>query len=338
MSKAIENILNKIDNYNQTIIAIVGFMNFYKYDSNQEPVVLFQGRRLKPSGEEDPEFVTPDIGILLPDNTGVLGEVKHTFPKDKELWVNAFDQMLKYDDDLFGWPNEEGRVTNHDLVLLTHQTRARAVGNYYREKNNNSEIFFSKPFCIVEYNQVSERKDFFFFRIEEGKISDEIVNSKLQEGVPVPMAILIFNYAAVKLYDDKPEVPYLMYLIWNFVVLDKASELEQYRTLRKNQKLEIVIDIDEIVETLRFGYSFRLLNSEHAEMQPQIPKKVWVKEACQKFVEWNEAKWNDTEKSTLTFRAHKQYEDTLKHFINLYIGEGNIGQPTLFDLDETDHS
>ncbi len=335
MSEAADKIFNKIDNYNQTIVAIVGFMNFYKYDSENEPIVLFQGRRLKPSGDGDPEFVTPDIGILMSDSTGVLGEVKHTFPKNQELWVNAFDQLQKYDDDLSGWPNEEERVAIHDLVLLTHTSRSRTVGNYYREKKGNGDISFSRPFSIVEYNLISERKNFFFFRIEEGVLTDEHVNTKLQEGVPVPMSVLILNYAAVKLYDDKPEVPYLMFLIWNLVVLEKASELEQYRSLRKNQKLDLALSVDEIVETLRLGYSFRLLNSEFADMQPQVPKKVWVKEACQKFVEWNEATWNENDKSTLTFRAHKKYENTLKHFVDTYVGEGNLDQPTLFDVDES---
>ena len=332
MSEGVNKILNKIDNYNQTIIAIVGFMNFYKYDSSQDPIVLFQGRRLKPPGDDEPDFVTPDIGIMMPDSTGVLGEVKHTFPKNKELWIDAFDQITKYDDDLSGWPNVEKKVTAHDLVLLTHQTRGRAVGNFYREKVRTEDISYARPFSIVEYSHVSERENFFFFRIEEGAISDEQVNAKLQEGVSVPMTILISKYAAVKLYDDKPEVPYLMHLIWN-LILENASELEQYRRLRKNQKLEVSISVDEIVETLRLGYSFRLLNSEYADMQPQIPKKSWVKEACQKFVEWKEATWSDTERSSLTFKAHKQYEDTLRHFISLYVSEGNIDQPTLFDTD-----
>ena len=338
MSKAAEDIQNRIDNYFQTIIAIVGFMNFYKFDSDQDPILLFQGRRLKPSGNgsDEPDFVTPDIGIMLPNSTGVLGEVKHTFPKDKKFWIDAFNQVLKYDDDLTGWPNEKKIVSNHDLVLLTHTSRSRAVVNFYREKKEAGDISFNRPFSIVEYNLVSERKNYFFFRIEEGVISDEQVNAKLQEGVPVPMTVLLFNYAAVKLYDDKPEVPYLMYLIWNHVVLEKASELEQFRNLRKNQKIDVTLSIDEIVDTLRMGFSFRLLNSEYSDMQPHIPKKPWVKEACQKFIEWNEAKWNDTEKSTLTFKAHKQYKDTLKHFINAYVGEGNIGQATLFDLDEPD--
>ncbi len=333
MSEAIKSIENKIDNYNQTIIAIVGFMNFYSYDSKHEPVILFQGRRLQPSVSNSMEYVTPDIGILLPNKTGVLGEVKHSLPRDKNLWRDIFAQLLKYDDNLSGWPNSDNLVDSHDLVLLTHQSRARAVLHYFREKSGNDEIVFKRPFCIIEYNLTSERQDYFFFRIEEGILSDPDVNYKLQEGVPVPMVRLLQNYAAIKFYDDMPELPYLMHLIWVYIVMERASSFEQFSSLAKNQKLDVKLHIDEIVDILRTGYSFQLLNPKNSDRQPSIPKKTWIKEACHKFVQWGEAKWNDDLKSSITFHCHKKYDDTLKHFIKMYVGEGNLDQQTLFDDD-----
>jgi hypothetical protein len=48
-----EEINNKIDDYLQTIHAIVGFMNFYRYDNERREirsdVIVFQGRRFNPS-------------------------------------------------------------------------------------------------------------------------------------------------------------------------------------------------------------------------------------------------------------------------------------------------
>jgi hypothetical protein len=331
MSEVTKTIKNKIDNYEQTIIAIIGFMNFYRYDSDNKPVKLFQGRKLSPSKESDTEFLTPDIGILQPDNSGVLGEVKHCFPKEQEYWIKAFEQLMKYDDDLTGWPNTEGKVNNHDLVLLTHQTRARAVNNYYQEKVKTDEIHFSNPFCMVEYNRQSGNQEFYFFRIEEGFLTDQKINGKLQNGVAVPMSVFIQNYAAIKFYDDKPELPYLMFLIWVYVVLVKASENEKFKNLTKNQKLDIELSVDEIVEALRNGYSFQLINSDDTERQPQIPKKSWVKEACNKFVEWGEAEWNDSQKAMVKFHCNKKYNDTLNQFIELYAGESNNGQGNLFE-------
>jgi hypothetical protein len=331
MNEVIISLKNKIDNYEQTIIAIIGFMNFYRYDSDKKPVKLFQGRKLTPSKESESEFLTPDIGILQPDNNGILGEVKHCFPKEQEYWIKAFEQLLKYDDDLIGWPNDSEKVNSHDLVLLTHQSRSRAVSKYYQEKVKSVEISFSKPFCLIEYSRTSGNQEFFFFRIEEGSLSDKKIDSILQVGVSVPMRVFLQYYAALKFYDDKPELPYLMHLIWVYVVLVKASENEKFKSLTKSQKLDIELSVDEIVDVLRKGYSFQLINSGNADRQPLIPKKDWVKEACNKFVEWGEAKWNDDQNSLITIRFHKKYKDTLNHFIELYAGQSGNGQGTLFE-------
>lgn len=331
MSEVIKSIKDKIDNYEQTIIAIIGFMNFYRHDSDKVPVKLFQGRKLYPSEKGNVEFLTPDIGILQSDNNGILGEVKHCFPKEQEYWIKAFEQLMKYDDDLTGWPNSDGKVNGHDIVLLTHQSRARAVGNYYRGKIKTPEIKFSNPFCLVEYNRASGNQEFYFFRIEEGFLTDKKVNGKLQEGVSVPMSIFLQNYAGVKFYDDKPELPYLMFLIWVYVVLVKASENEKYKNLTKSQKLDIEFSIEEITDALRNGYSFQLINSEKAEGQPLIPKTNWVKEACLKLVEWGEAKWNDEQKTKITFHCNKKYSDALNQFIERYAGQSGDGQGTLFE-------
>jgi len=114
MSEATKSIKNKIDNYEQTIIAIIGFMNFYRFDSDKVPPKLFQGRKLSPKEESESEFLTPDIGILQSDNYGILGEVKHCFPKEQDYWIKAFEQIMKYDHDLVGWPNSDGKASNFD--------------------------------------------------------------------------------------------------------------------------------------------------------------------------------------------------------------------------------
>lgn len=331
MSQAIKEIKEKIDDYSQTIIAIVGFMNFYLYDSKQDPVITFQGRRLNPIESKDQEeYVTPDIGILLPDNLGLLGEVKHSFPKDKNLWNGIFDQILKYDQDFKWWPTKTETVSNHEVALLTHQSRARAVGNFYREKQITNEIEFNNQFTIVEYSRTSQGKEYFFFRIEEGKLNDVNVDELLQEGKLVPMDILLQQYAAIKIYDSKPEVPYLMNLIWTNIVLDRASDDERFISLAKNQKLDVKFTVEEIVTNLRENFSFLQLNHDNNNHQPLMPKTKWVKEACERFVSWKEAKWADDVKSTILFHAHKKYSDTLNSFIEKYVGEGNLDYPTLF--------
>ena len=85
-----EKLHNKIDDYKQTIQAMVGFLNFYRYDDEsrkmRDNIKIFQGRNLTPSLNKSTnengdkiDYVTPDLGILLASNNGVLGEVKKVF-------------------------------------------------------------------------------------------------------------------------------------------------------------------------------------------------------------------------------------------------------------------
>ena len=62
-------------------------------------MLVFQGRRLEPSSQkvmylngEKISRVTPDIVAFLPSKSGVLGEVKKSFPKNQERWIKTFEQ------------------------------------------------------------------------------------------------------------------------------------------------------------------------------------------------------------------------------------------------------
>src|SRR3972149_8100152 len=99
-----------IDDYVETIHAMIGFIIFYLYDKkstkDKDDVLIFQGRRLRTSQTKTINinntlsFVTPDIGILLPSKNGVIGEVKMSFPQNQDYWMDTFEQLIKYDDDL----------------------------------------------------------------------------------------------------------------------------------------------------------------------------------------------------------------------------------------------
>ncbi len=314
---------------------MVGFMNFYLYDKatrkNRPDVLLFQGGRLEPSGEKKidsngnkADFVTPDIGIFVSPGSGVIGEVKKSFPKNQAFWIETFRQLMSYDDDLVGWPCESKKVKAHDIVLLLHQTRAMAVLQFFKEKSDAKEIGFQRPFVVVQFNRSDERRPFFFFQKLQGNLSDSNINQELTNGVPVPMSIFVGIYSMVKLCDAPPPLPYLLQLIWTHVVLEMVSEKPQFRTLRKKQKLEVTLEIDKIVEILHDGFSFkRLCNG--MDRQPKSPKKEWVIEACEKLVEIDEAKWVDSQKAQLKV-YFQRYDDIQSHFVEACSQQSSRGE------------
>lgn len=315
-------IMSEIDNYSDSIFAIVGFMNFYRYDDDsrkiREDVLVFQGRRLTPSkpkkdNGEDVAYVTPDLGVLLPTNHGVLAEVKRSFPKDQKFWLGDFQQLMAYDDDLTGWPSKTQKVGNHDIVLLLHQTRAIAVNDYYEQ--NKAEIKFNRPFCIVEFNRDSEGQEFFFFRTVTGAVSKKSLADRLRLGVPVPMTIYLIQYSTIKLYDAAPPLPYLLELIWTHIVAFKVSNTPGYKMPAKNQKVKVEVTPDEICERLETNFSFHGLQQNHADgRQPKVVEKTWVREACAELVKFGDAKWTDNTKTALIVNFAKR-ENVLDYFV-----------------------
>lgn len=338
-----EEFHNKIDDYEQTIHAIVGFMNFYCYDGvskkKKEDVIIFQGRRLEPSPEkainyngEKISYVTPDIGVFLPSKNGTLAEVKKSFPIEQKYWMKTFKQLIAYDDDLTGWPSDDEKVNTHDIVLILHQTRAMAVRRFY-EKNKDSEIKFSRPFIIVQFNRADERKPYYFFQKTLGTLTEKSIDGRLDDGVSVPMEVFVKTYSTIKIYDSQPPIPYLIELIWINVVLPSASDDPKFERLRKNQKIDVVLKIDNIVEELHQGFSFRSLYGDNSERQPKIPKKEWIVNACEQLVKSDEASWMDSTKTEVKVFFRK-YADTLAHFIETCSGAEDSRQMKLFEDKE----
>ena len=336
---------NAIDDYEQTIHAIVGFINFYRYDDEtkkiKDNVLIFQGRRLVPSpnkainlkGEKIP-YVTPDIGILLPSKNGVLGEVKKSFPQEQELWFSTFEQLMSYDDDLTGWPSNDEKVISHDIILLLHQSRAVVVCEYYNNKKD-SEIKFNRPFVIIQFNRADERIPYYFFQKRLGDLTEKHINNKLHYGTSVPMDDRIPEFSIIKIYDSEPPLPYLIDLIWTNVVLGTALKNQKYEKLRKNQMIDVILEIDTIVDELHKGFSFYTLYKDYPERQEKIPKKEWIIRVCEVLVKYGEAEWIDSTKSSIKV-FFRTYDDTLDHFIDI-CSEGiqHIRQTKIFEENES---
>lgn len=300
---ALDNLRETIDNYSDTVFAILGFVNFYRFDDEagrlREEVMVFQGRRLDPSPAKattsdgnSVEFLTPDFGVCDLRGPAVLGDAKKSFPRDEAHWADAFRQLMAYDDDLSGWPCPGERVERHDVVLLTHVTRVVAVCDYYQREADAGNVQFNRPFSIVSFVRSDERQPFFHFEKRLGQLSDQAFNDRLRRGVSVPMSVFVGVYSTVKIYDSEPPLPYMAQLIWEHIVVPRASDDPNFQSLHRNQKLEVKLTVDEITEELSRGFSFQVLCPENTERQPQVPRRAWCIRACEALVAGGMAKWD----------------------------------------------
>ncbi|MFC1806193.1 hypothetical protein ACFL09_04345 [Planctomycetota bacterium] len=329
----------KINDYTDTIYAMVGFANFYRYDDDakkmRDEVAIMQGWRFTPvkppNDGEPPDDLTPDLAVMCTEEAGLVAEVKKSFPMDRSRWADDFKQLMSYDADLDGWPNAGGRVARHDVVLLVHLTRSRAVTDYYLAERDAERVAFSRPFAVVEFGWSGERQDYFFFRRFHGSLSDQQVDARLHDGVPVPMMALLGPYSMVKLYDGEPPLPYFLHIIWQEVLSPMAIAKVSPKRIRRKQKVEIEISLDDLTRELRDKFSFKVLFGDDHPRQPKIPCREWVKRACDKLVSADLAEWLELGNGRKLKVFFQRFEDVLATFKEVCGRPSGIKQKTLFD-------
>lgn len=326
----------RINDYEDSVFAILGFIHIFRFDNNRkeldENVSACQGRKLRTSEKNkiSPSVdVTPDICIKNFSNNGIIGEVKKSFPRDKELWLKDFKQLMKYDDNFINWISDSEGISHHEIVLLPEQNRSRAVKEYYLA-HKGKDFGFEKNFIIVEFNRNDSVNAYFFFRKEYGEFTYfGSLNEKLNEGIGIRIENLLKYYEKVKLYDSKPPLPWLLYLIWDIVLLKASEDDNFYR--RKVSKIET--SIDSILADLKANYSFKSINGDDSSQQ-EIPRRAWISEAFNSLVLFGMATWKDKSKGECII-SFKKMRTTLDDFINLCIkfkldGDYEEIQPSLF--------
>jgi hypothetical protein len=313
--KRVQLCREKIDNYNNTVYAIIGFLNTYTHElkSKGNGVVIFQGRKLYYS-EEDLQFVTPDMGLTIDQKSGVVGEVKCSLDKDQKNWIDHFRQLKNYEKISIGWPTDSGKVSEFDVVLLIEHSRSRALKDYY-ERALDSALKLTRPFIIIEFNRSSQQKEFFFFRIEYGELSNKLLHKKFYDGINVAMEIFVKQYSTIKIYDVEPELPVMLQLI-NDCVVDKQVREGKYRKLTRKNTQPVEITVQGITDTLKEVYSFkRLHNVKYNRNQPEFPKTEWVKKAFDKLVDLAEGSWLDKAAGRFNYLLSQKEENILEHYI-----------------------
>lgn len=313
---------NRIDDYKDSVFAIIGFVNLFRFDdvsgTIKEVIKVFQGRRMKtsPTNRISPnDEVTPDFCIQDSSDKGIIGEVKKNFPKNRELWIDDFRQLMSYDDDLINWLTLSSKIDDHEIVLISHSSRSRALIRFFLE-HKDKDVTFIKNFIIMEFYRNDQRDSYYAFRKEHGSFRYfSEIDERLEEGIQVPLSKLMLTYEKVKLYDSEPPLPYLLHLIWESVIMLRASTDVRFAGLRRNSKLPIDITVDEIVDELYENYSFKKVNADNSLHQPKIPLKSWIKKSVNAFISFGLAKWKNEPAGECTI-YFKKFKDTLRAFID----------------------
>ncbi len=300
----VSKVLEDIDDYKNTAFAMIGLANLYRFDDSAKSfrgdVQFFQGRRFDTSSRNrrtPSSTVTPDLAILVKGQDAAVAEVKVSLPKDRNLWQRVLEQLERYDDDLTGWPTNNGKVKSHDIVLMFHQMRVALV-DVLREAIAAGQVRFERPLYGVSFVISTQKDTFLLLRLEMGAPTFDPVRLRLREPVSVPFEVIAVHYGRFKLWDSRPPIPYLMDLIWREVVADRAASDDRFATLRRNSHLPVRLTVNETAEYLQENFAFnQSLGEKHSgvegERQPLIPHSEWVRAAIDTFAATGLGRWVD---------------------------------------------
>lgn len=304
--------LNKVEDYEETVIAIITFSHEVCWDSVNKRIIpdsLFMiGRRMgKINNAENSEHtLTPDIVIQLNGSYGIIAEVKKSFPKEKSYWDETFQQINRYDNDLIGWATDSETIKKYDLALLTHITRKVDVTDYYREQHKKGKYNFKNKFAIVAFNRGGEGKEYMYLEKHYGDFTDANLDERLRKVVSIPMEKVLPLYP-IKFYDSPPPMPYLLDILWanifpQFLFLELSeNEPLKYSTIK--------VDVSEVTKRLQKQFS----QMRDDDRQQEIPKQDWIKEAMEALVRLKLAK-RVIDNPNIYEVEFKTIRDPLTHF------------------------
>jgi len=291
------------DNYDQTVISLISFAHLLRYDmskgAHRKGSFFFIGRKMDTSNKNQinpNSFVTPDFVLQDSNQYGIVGEVKRSLPQEKKYWDKLVKQLQKYDDNLTGWKTPDEKITKSDLVLLTYHFLKSQVSEYLIEKTRRGEFSTTNCLSVISFSRLSETEEVFSFERVCGKFSEERFNDLLKTNTPVriPLEKVVQHNAngAIKFYDSKPPLPYLMNVLWQHV-FPSIRTINQY--VDENGKKQFETNINFLTQELHNKFTYI---DNHDSRQPKIPEVTWVREAMDEFVRLRYAEHKPNEKNT----------------------------------------
>jgi len=342
MADTLDDILKKCYNYPYTVETLLCFISLVTWE--RTPYSYSFGRRMTTSAENQispNSDVTPDSVIQLSDNIGLVVEIKTSMSRNQDHWRGDINQLLKYDDTLKGWWTDDESIPVHNVIVLIETTRWHEFYKYLFSLRDGGEIIFSDNICGTSF--VRAQNTLFIENIiyeqRWGEIKDRELINKLTGGISIPIERVKSSYGNIKFYDSKPEIEYLLSVIWN----DIFNPRRQNSTYNKEFRYyPIDINIRNLTDELQCSFGCIALRGDHSltqnEREVEFPQLSWVREALDALVEYGMAKKNTNENYVVFYKLIKT--DLLEYFAKRRLKEKKTKkkiiterQPMLFPED-----
>ncbi len=313
-NKLLRAVRDKINDYEQTVSALLAFSAFVVHDSkSQRSNSDFGfGRRMttSPSNLKSPSNnIYPDLVAQKSKKYGIVAEAKKTLEQDQSNWTDHIEQLRKYDDDLEGWWTEDEKIKNSDVVMLIHQSRGRPFVRLIESKKNNDPDAVGPNTCVVEFNESPETAPYYFFRLEFGDVYDSELKKSLNDGISVPLEKVKISFSNIQYYDAKPPMSLLLTRLWTDVFPSRMDEGEYDEQIKS---IKIKVNVSNVTDELQKAFGSKALSQDNRS--GEFPSQRWIREAFDKLVSYKLASPGTANGDyTIFFKSFRN--DVLNRFI-----------------------
>ncbi len=313
-SKTQRSLGEAINTYNDTVDALICLGHVLTWDDNTgayRPNAVFAlGRRVDTSEANrvvPKSVVTPDLITVIAPNYGLLAEAKPSFHGTVAEREDDLRQVMKYDDDLIGWPTPNEKIANTDVVLLVHYSRKGDAQDILEGATQSGAFRMSRNFSAMSFTRSTQVQEFMSLEHFWGKLTEAAIQRRFRP-LLVPLERVRPLYPAM-MYDDPPPPPLLMQLAWDNV-FNRLISIEDYQSAKR--VFEIQCSVEQVRDLLAEACGPPRIDSR----QPQIPRMDWVKEMFDLLTKMELAKplGRNTSEYKVFYRKKK-----LAYFVDKYL-------------------
>lgn len=340
--KGMEAYRRKKSEYERTLKAIMAVKNHLEYEFGCKVIIgkgLIASDRNKICTEGTE--ITPDI-VAYNENceNNFLVEVKSALSNPNNRsgsvdYAEEIKQLLKYDDNLKGWKNDENLVLDHSTIAILQMDWCQEFVESFKNYLQKNNINLDKELVILFFT-IDDGVNFAVkFQKKYGDAGNKVLPYfNKRSTLSIGFNFFLNDLMRIRVYDDPPPTPYLMSLLFTEVFNQEPTPEQRRDAKAHNKSLKIRLTLEEIENKFVEKCGPPLYDGELR--QKKLPKIGLIREAMDRFVSIGYAKKvNSSTEYEITLKKLKIRGNLDEHFYGLLERKGRNLDEFLEDKKNT---
>lgn len=311
LKKCVEDKQFECDRYYQTVLLTIGlklFLDRYAKDCrfiSSEPRFFIQNREKE---------IKPDIVLQYGNKSGILCEIKTSFPFDDKYLLKSLKQLENYSQEAYGWETTDRETNEHAILLFCPILDFDRVNPKIENWRKTGKLVITKNLCICEWGMFLYPKwgrEIILLRKRSGMTTCNELDTFLEQNIRIDIHAFPTEYEKCKFTRKAPPTEYTMSQLWIDVFPAIESEQKEFET--------------SIEEILDLAYKFYIPWSNIKGEFSQVRRR-WINEVMKKFCEIRLAEKSRTVKEKYKIFRDKRIKNIQEYIIEQLCKETTKGK------------